>query len=74
MDKLLSIELNEVIDLIVLNKFKEWSIWVFWRLLVKYRDFCLDWNYFGFENRLDVGVVFCDIVILFFEVFVIIKL
>lgn len=72
-DKSLSTELNEVTDSTALNKFKERSIWAFWRLLVKYRDFRLDWNHPGPENRLDVGVVSCDTVTLFPEVSVIIK-
>lgn len=67
-DKSLSTELTEVADLTALNKFKERSVWAFWRLLVKHRDFRLDWNHPGPENRLDVGVASCDRVTLFPEV------
>uniref|UniRef100_K1PU25 Mitochondria-eating protein C-terminal domain-containing protein n=1 Tax=Magallana gigas TaxID=29159 RepID=K1PU25_MAGGI len=63
-DKSLSTELNEVTDSTALNKFKERSVLAFWRLLVKYRDFRLDWNHPGPENKLDVGVVSCDTVTL----------
>lgn len=73
MDKSLSSELTGVADLTPLNKFKERSVWALWRLLVKHRDFRLDWNHPGPENRLDVGVVPYDRVTLFPEVSVIIK-